>query len=141
VDLGRTRREPDPSDDGETHRTTIGTQEDAPEGGAIATILIGSLFQPPLELRRRNLDESRIRYYLKHPNEIRGVLVYESSDNSELILVNGHHRVESARRLGWTEIDADIQPGTRVDANRYWDPDHRPWSEIERDGPSTPNRP
>jgi hypothetical protein len=99
----------------------------------MATILIESLHQPTLDSRRGRLDEDRIRYYMNHSDEIAGVLVYENPVNGERITVNGHHRVESARRLGSMYIEADLQPGTRKDALRYWDPVHRPWSEIERE--------
>jgi hypothetical protein len=101
-------------------------------------IRIESLYQPALDTQRGRLDESRIRYYIDHPDEIRGVLIYENPANHERILVNGYHRVESARRLGWTDIDADLRPGTRVDARRYPDLEHRPWSEIEAESSPDP---
>lgn len=70
---------------------------------------------------------------MDHPDEIRDVLVYENPTNLERIPVNGHHRIGSARRLGWTHIDADLRPGTRQDALKYRELGPRqPWSEIER---------
>uniref|UniRef100_UPI0019407939 ParB N-terminal domain-containing protein n=1 Tax=Virgisporangium aliadipatigenens TaxID=741659 RepID=UPI0019407939 len=68
---------------------------------------------------------------MEHPGEIRGVLVYEGPDSGERITVNGHHRVEAARRLGWRDIDVDLRPGTRQDALSYQDLVRKPWSEIE----------
>ena len=49
------------------------------------------------------------------------VLVYEHEGSGERILVNGHHRVEAAHRMGRTMIKAEIQPGNREDAQRYLD--------------------
>src|SRR5262249_21201133 len=43
----------------------------------MALIPISSLNQQVLEHRRNQLDESRIRYYQTHPEEIRRVIVYE----------------------------------------------------------------
>jgi DNA-binding IclR family transcriptional regulator len=79
------------------------------------------------------LDESRIQYYLSHADEVKDLLVYENPSDGERILVNGHHRVESARRLGWAHIDAELQVGTRAQALMYRDLDRKPWSEIERE--------
>ena len=103
----------------------------------MAQILIASLHQATLEAHRAGLDESRVRYYMAHPQEIAGVLVYQNPADGERISVNGHHRLESARRLGWTRIDADLRAGTRQDALAYRDLTvRRPWSDIERDAPS-----
>jgi hypothetical protein len=106
----------------------------------MTVILIASLHQPTLEAHRAGLDESRVRYFMAHPDEIKDVVVYENPAGGERIPVNGHHRVESARRLGWDRISADLRPGTRQDALLYRDlAVRRPWSDIERD-PPTPNR-
>jgi hypothetical protein len=89
-------------------------------------IPIESLHQPTLHTHRDGLDQGRIQHYVKHPDEIRGILVYEDPANGLRITVNGHHRVESARRLGWTDIDADIRPGVPQDALIYQDLERRP---------------
>lgn len=94
-------------------------------------IPIESLHQPTLDTQRLRWDEERIRYFMRHPAEIRGVLVYENPVDGERITANGHHRVESARRLGWPDIDADLRPGTRHDALSYRDLERKPWSEVE----------
>jgi ParB-like nuclease domain len=96
-------------------------------------ISIDSLYQPHLETQRSHLDQSRIQFYINHTGEIRGVLVYENPLDGERILVNGHHRVESARRLNWAQIDADVRTGTRQDTLSYRDLERRPWSEIENE--------
>lgn len=96
-------------------------------------ISISSIHQPTLDTQRGRLDASRVQYYMQL-EEIRDTLVYENPTNLERIPVNGHHRIESARRLGWTHIDADVRPGTRQDASKYRDlGPRRPWSEIERE--------
>lgn len=87
-----------------------------------------------LEYRRSQLDESRVRYYVEHPDEIRDVPVFENPGNSECIVVNGCHRIETALRLSRVELEAELRPGTRQDAIAYRDlAGRRPWSEVERD--------
>lgn len=105
----------------------------------MARILISSLHQPTLDNQRGRLDQSRVRYFLKHPDEIRNVLVYENPTDGERILVNGFHRVEAARILGRTMVAADLRPGTRSEAVLYLDAQERqPWSEIEAGTRSAP---
>ena len=112
----------------------------ATERPTVEQILIESLHQGTLEAHRAGLDESRVRYYMAHPEQIAGVLVYQNPADGERIPVNGHHRLEAARRLGRTRIDADLRAGTRQDALLYRDlAVRRPWSDIERDTPP-PNR-
>ncbi len=94
-------------------------------------IRISSLHQPTLDVRRDRLDEARIRHYIGHPDKISGVTVYENPASGERILVNGHHRVEAARRLDRTHIDAVLRAGTRDDATAYRDLDQTPWSEVQ----------
>ncbi|EOD69917.1 ParB N-terminal domain-containing protein [Amycolatopsis vancoresmycina] len=97
----------------------------------MTTIPIKSLHQGNLDTQRSGLDESRIQYFIDHPTEIEGILVYEAPSDGERVTVNGHHRVEAARRLGWTTIEAKLRPGTRTDALTYMDMKRKPWSEIE----------
>lgn len=94
-------------------------------------IPIKSLHQGNLETQRSGLDESRIQYFIDHPTEIEDILVYEAPSDGERVTVNGHHRVEAARRLGWTVIEAKLRPGTRTDVLAYMDIERKPWSEIE----------
>lgn len=100
------------------------------QGNAMTSIPIDSLYQPHLETQGANLDQSRVQYYMCHQSEISDILVYKNPVNGELVLVNGHHRVASARRLKWSNIEAVIEPGTRHDALMYRDLDRIPWSEI-----------
>jgi hypothetical protein len=98
----------------------------------MALIEINSLHQLHLDIQRDHLDECRVQYYLSHPGEIREVLIYENPHGGERILVNGHHRVEAARRLNQSQIDAELKPGTRIDASMYRDSERKPWSEIRQ---------
>jgi ParB-like chromosome segregation protein Spo0J len=43
--------------------------------------------------------------------------VYDTGD--ALILADGYHRVEAARRLGRTTIKAEVRRGSRTDALRF----------------------
>ena len=92
-------------------------------------IKISSLMQGALETQRPHLDERCIEYYMTHFEGTEPVLVYE--DAGELILVDGHHRVEAARRLNETSIRANLKAGTRQDALLYRGrPSRIPWSTI-----------
>jgi ParB-like chromosome segregation protein Spo0J len=55
------------------------------------------------------------------------VTIYEDPGDGERILVNGHHRVAAAQRLGRTSINADVQPGTHIDATLYRDLQCQPY--------------
>jgi hypothetical protein len=98
-------------------------------------IPFASLDQPVLDFKRGSLDESRIRYYTAHPDEIRGMVVYEVSDRHRVrIVVNGYHRTEAALRLGWSELDVDLRLGIWRDVLLYQDlTERKPWEVVERD--------
>lgn len=97
-------------------------------------IPIASLDQVVLHLKRPGLDQDRVRYYVEHPEEIRDVLVYEG-DHGVRLVVDGYHRTEAARLLGWDELDAEVRPGSAWDATTYADHERprRPWAQVERD--------
>lgn len=98
----------------------------------MVVVRLDSLNQQVLEHKRSTLDESRVQYFVDHPEEIRDILIYENPSNGERIVVNGCHRTEAARRLDRAEIDAELRSGTRVDALRYRDlADRRPWYEVD----------
>jgi len=82
-------------------------------------IEIASLHQGTIENQRSRLDGMCVESYMVHLDGADPVLVYEN--DRERILVNGHHRVEAARRLGRTSIRADVRSGTRQNAVQYRD--------------------
>jgi hypothetical protein len=85
----------------------------------VTRIDIASLHQGALDTQRPHLDQACVERYMADLHAAPPVLVYEHA--GERILVNGHHRVEAARRLGRTWIEAEVRPGTRLDATRYFD--------------------
>lgn len=62
------------------------------------------------------LDEARVRRYME-ASHVEPVVVFESADG--LLLADGYHRVEAARRRGETTIEAEIRPGGHRGAMRY----------------------
>jgi hypothetical protein len=75
-----------------------------------------------------HLDDDRVTNYMDNLDAADPVLVYNGG--LELILVNGRHRVEAARRLGRPSIKAVVQPGSREKATQYCDNEPRvPWSQ------------
>jgi len=84
-------------------------------------IEIASLHQTTIDAQRPRLSNDGIAVYTANLDNADPVLVYEHKVSGERILVDGHHRVEAAHRLGRTTIKAEIQPGSREDALRYFD--------------------
>jgi ParB-like chromosome segregation protein Spo0J len=70
-----------------------------------------ALADPP-----RHLDEEVARY-AQILDQLPPVVVFNLGDG--LLLVDGYHRVEAARRLGWTVVQAEVQQGSREDALRF----------------------
>jgi hypothetical protein len=100
----------------------------------MARIPISSLDHQVLENKARSgtLDESRVRYYQDHPEEITNVVVYEDRGPGTWVVASGNHRTEAARRRGCSEIDGELRPGTRWEALCYLDLEERvPWSDLE----------
>ena len=75
------------------------------------------LVQGPIREGRPHLDADRVAYYLDHLDEAPPVTVFDI--DGHLLLADGHHRLEAARRLGRDEIRADVRPGTRHDALQF----------------------
>jgi hypothetical protein len=84
-------------------------------------IELSTLHQGTIETQRPHLDRACVERYKANLDDAEPVLVYNDEGRDELLLVNGHHRVEAARQLGRTTIRADVQLGTREDATRYRD--------------------
>lgn len=85
----------------------------------MTTIEIMSLRQEPIETQQPGLCPGCVAHYVSTLDDAGAVLVYEGQDGR--ILVNGHHRVEAARQLGRTQVQAELVPGTFLDATRFVD--------------------
>jgi ParB-like chromosome segregation protein Spo0J len=83
----------------------------------VTTIPIADLMREPIEASRSDLNADRVDHYMETLDDARPVTVFRTS--TELILADGHHRVEAARRLGRTTIEADVRPGSRHDALQF----------------------
>jgi ParB-like chromosome segregation protein Spo0J len=71
-----------------------------------------ALADPP-----RHLDEEKVARYAQILDQLPPVVVFNLGDG--LLLVDGYHRVEAARRLGWTVVQAKVRQGSREDALRF----------------------
>lgn len=78
---------------------------------------IGDLMQEPIRASRAYLRRDRVAYYLEHLNQAPPVTVFDI--DGRLLLADGYHRVEAARRLGRDTVKADVQRGSRRDALRF----------------------
>jgi ParB-like chromosome segregation protein Spo0J len=74
-----------------------------------------------LSMGASELDESRVAHYVQTFDQAEPIVVCGDSERSEMTVAAGHHRVEAARRLGRTEIKAEVRPGTHYDATKYPD--------------------
>jgi ParB-like chromosome segregation protein Spo0J len=83
----------------------------------VTTIPIADLMEGPIEASRSHLNADRVDHYMETLDDASPVTVFRT--NIELILSDGHHRVEAARRLGRTTIEADVRPGSRDDALQF----------------------
>lgn len=63
------------------------------------------------------LDASRVEYYLEHLDESPPITVYDI--HGSLLLVDGHHRLAAAQRLGRSSVTVEIRLGERSDALRF----------------------
>jgi hypothetical protein len=77
------------------------------------TVLTGNAFVGP----PRHLDEGKVSRYEQILDQMPPVVVFELSEG--LLLVDGYHRVEAARRLGRTVVRAQVRRGSREDALRF----------------------
>jgi ParB-like chromosome segregation protein Spo0J len=78
---------------------------------------IGSLLQGPIEASKAHLNEGRVAWYVQHFAQAEPVTVFSLAEG--LLLVDGHHRVEAAQRLGQATITSDVHRGTRKDALNF----------------------
>ena len=66
---------------------------------------------------RDELDKDTIERYAECFDQLPPVVVFDIDDG--YLLADGFHRVEAAKRLGRTDIDADVREGTRKDTEEY----------------------
>ena len=78
---------------------------------------IAALRHQPIVDSRAHLNPRRVDQYMRALDEATPVTVFDTGD--ELILADGHHRVEAARRLGLATIEADVRRGSRHDALEF----------------------
>jgi uncharacterized protein (DUF1015 family) len=77
-------------------------------------VAIGSLLPGPFEASKTHLNQERVAWYVEDVTRAEPVAVFDLPEG--LLLVDGHHRVEAAQRLGYATITADVHQGTRTDA-------------------------
>lgn len=80
----------------------------------IAELNIASLLPGPIDASKPHLSQERVAWYVQHLSEADPVVVFDLPEG--LLLADGHHRVEAARRLGRRTIAADLRRGTRKEA-------------------------
>lgn len=78
----------------------------------VAALTANALADPP-----RHLDEDKISRYAQILDQMPPVVVFEIGDG--LLLVDGYHRVEAARRLGRTVVRAEVRQESLEDALRF----------------------
>lgn len=83
----------------------------------MADLPISDLAQDWIEQSKSHLNPDRVSYYLKHLDDSTPVVVVKADGN--LLLADGHHRVEAAKQLGRSTVRADVREGTRSDALQF----------------------
>src|SRR5690242_16765995 len=87
----------------------------------IKDIEVGQRARPLDEVALDPLMESMRTIGFKTPITVREVLPTTDTaiPNRRLILVVGYHRLEAARRLGWSRIDAIVDTCDEVEARKW----------------------
>jgi hypothetical protein len=75
----------------------------------VAVLTGNALADPP-----RQLEEEKVGRYMQILDQLPPVVVFNLGDG--LLLVDGYHRVEAARRLGRRVVQAEVRQGSREDA-------------------------
>jgi ParB-like nuclease family protein len=83
----------------------------------VKSVPLPDLVQGPIREDRPHLDADRVACYLDHLDDAPPVTVFDIG--GQLLLADGHHRWEAARRLGRDQIRADVRPGSRHDALQF----------------------
>jgi hypothetical protein len=74
-----------------------------------------------LSIPGKTLDEACVEQYIAGLDDAEPVCICR--DQAELVVANGYHRVEAARRLGRSQILANVKtvPNARNAATKYRD--------------------
>jgi uncharacterized ParB-like nuclease family protein len=83
----------------------------------MAAIDIDELLERGLADPTEHLDPAAVERYAGMLDEMPPVVVFDMPEG--LLLVDGYHRVEAARRAGRATIEADVRAGSRAEALRY----------------------
>jgi len=78
---------------------------------------IADLLQAPIEHGRAQLDQARVAHYMERIDETEPVTVFDTDDG--LLMADGYHRLEAARRLRRTTVRAYVRKGTPHDALQF----------------------
>ncbi|HKU12031.1 MAG TPA: ParB/RepB/Spo0J family partition protein [Sinomonas sp.] len=80
-------------------------------------VRIADLDLEPIGRTRPRLNQERVAHYEAHLDQAEPVTVFRI--HGHLLLADGYHRLEAARRLGRTEVRADVRDGELSDALRF----------------------
>jgi ParB family chromosome partitioning protein len=100
---------------------TLGDEAGGQMSGQVREIAIADIILPP---NRRSQHEEVVVGLMTSMTELgqqHPITVHQDAEADQFVLIEGGHRLEAARRLGWTGISAKI-----VD----WEPDQRRMWEI-----------
>jgi aminoglycoside phosphotransferase (APT) family kinase protein len=78
---------------------------------------ISALEPASIAAARLHLDAGRVQYYVDHFSASGPLVVYQIDE--DLLLVDGHHRLEAARQLGMQQVTADVRAGSRDEALQF----------------------
>lgn len=81
-----------------------------------ATPLSKITVDPTIQIRE-HLHEAAIERYMDAFDELPPIVVYQTPEG--LLLSDGAHRMEAAKRLGRKDIQAEVRIGTRADAEEH----------------------
>jgi hypothetical protein len=83
----------------------------------VKRVALADLMSGPIRENRPHLNPDHVAYYQAHLDEASPVTVFDIAGH--LLLADGHHRVEAARRLGRGGVQADVRPGSWQDALQF----------------------
>lgn len=108
--------------------------EVSPSGNTILRLPVDSIVVDPAFNVRATLDEATVEHYAGIFDQLPPVSVFSMPEG--YLLVAGFHRMAAARRLGRTEVKAEVRQGSRQEAEEFAVLDNtthgRPYSRAER---------